>query len=90
MADGNGNGKVIPLTRELLFAWGFRGLLSLVTAIGLYFLDDLKKVAETIAADVRSHDTKLEIINDRITGVRETLQDHETRLRSIEQRPNGR
>lgn len=85
MADGNGyNGKTIPVTRELMLAWAFRGLLMLALPVAGYAVSQLLSKANQISDEVISHSTKLEIINDRITGVRETLQDHETRLRAIE------
>lgn len=79
----------IPITRELMMAWAFRAIIGLSVVVGLplagAMLSRVLNKADEITEVVRGHDTKLEIINDRITGVRETLQDHEQRLRTIEQ-----
>lgn len=77
-------------TANELMAWGFRVIVGVGVLIGLplagAMLNRVLHTADQIAAQVQEHNTKLEVIGDRITGVRETLQDHEQRLRVIEQR----
>lgn len=79
-------------------AWGFRAIIAIATLIGLpiagFMLERVVTRADEISVAVHSHDTKLQLlsagnddIKDRITGVRETVQDHETRIRSLERGP---
>lgn len=81
----------IPVTRELMMAWAFRVIIGFAVLAGLpmagYLMQRMLNKADEISNTVHGHDTKLEIIGDRITGVRETLQDHENRIRSLERGP---
>lgn len=81
-------------------AWGFRAIISVAVLIGLpiagVMLNRMLAKSDEIVSLVHSHDTKLQLIDqgnndikDRISGVRETLQDHEIRLRYLERPPGG-
>jgi len=104
MANGNDyNGKSIPVTRELLMAWGFRALIFVLTAIlipvALSVLGGISTKFDDVVTSVHSHDTKLELlsqdaqdIKSRISDVKSAVQDHEGRIRALERdgKGNGR
>lgn len=82
-------------TKNEMMAWGFRAIIAIATLIGLpiagAMLNRVVSKSDEIVKLVSAHDTKLQLIDqgnndikDRISGVRETLQDHEIRLRTLE------
>lgn len=93
MSDpGNGNGKKLlaPVLNELM-AWGFRAIIAFATAATGFAAEHILASEQEISTAVHQHDTKLELLNERgleikenISGVRENVQDHERRIRELE------
>lgn len=76
-------------------AWGFRAIIGIATLIGLplagAMLSRVVNKSDEIVSAIHAHDTKLQLlgmsneeIKDRVTSVRDLLQDHENRIRSLE------
>lgn len=77
-------------TTNELMAWGFRAIIGIATVIGLpvagAMLNRLMNSADEVSALVRSHDAKLQIIQNGIDEIRDVDKDFEQRLRTLERK----
>lgn len=85
------DGKVFENMLNEIMAWAFRAIIAVATTIGGWSLTRIVNSADEISLAVHSHDTKLEILNeraketnDKLTGTGTQINDHEVRIRQLE------
>lgn len=89
--NGTNGERYIRATRELMFAWLVRLLMTVSVTVGgplaYFILHRIVSTADDIAASVHAHDMSLEILKEQGKEIKDLVGDHETRIRTLERRP---
>lgn len=81
-------------TTNELMAWSFRAIIAFATLIGLpiagALLSRVVSTVDGIAYESQTHTIQLNTVGTKLDFLTGISNDHETRLRQLERRPDGR